>query len=148
MESNPAKARYHWRPARAWLCLIVYWLLSLGGAGVLAKSGMPSSQEFGYVIFIMLVLVSACMLTERGEWKLWRRVLWVPGSWLLHASLCASVIGFIGAMFAGRSEFEARATSFFGSLPIVLISMRRSRLFVTAEEPLQNSETKVLRDAA
>jgi len=125
------KPKTMWLQARLWLCLILFWQVSVIGAGVLARSEMES-LEGGWVILCMLALVILCMATERGRWSTWLRVGFVPLAWVAHAILSipagvivAGVLIFIG----GRIDLMDRATTLAAAVPIVLFAMRQSRLF-------------------
>lgn len=125
--------RFRWRWGRVALGLVVYWLTSTGGAGLL-RAGGQSTMESGWVISVMLVFVSICMATERGQWSAWRRVGFVPLAWIVHALLAPVAFG-LGILVyqSGRPDLLDRAITFFASIPIVLWAMWRSHLFVAPQ---------------
>ena len=122
-------APHRWLHARFWPALVGYWLVCTGGAGVLTRLGGANAGN-GWIILVMLVLVSICMGTERGDWQIWKRVGFVPLVWILHAvlSLPAGIV-VVGIV---SPELLDRALTFVASLPIAIFAMRRSRLFVTS----------------
>lgn len=120
--------RYRWRRDRLWIALLIYWFASVTGASLFVSSG----QEWGWIVLLMLVVIATCMITERGQWPWWGRVIWVPASWLLHG-LAAIPIGLLALpFFAARPELADRGIAFLTSIPFVVYSMWRSRLFTEA----------------
>ncbi len=126
------KVRYKWHHARLWFYLFFYWLITIGVAGILARSPKFQSLELGWVIIAMLLSVCICMATERGEWRIWQRIGFIPVAWFLHPLLMIPFQFSIGLLLykLGRFHLIDRSTAFWGSLPIVIFAMRRSRLFV------------------
>ena len=102
------------------------------GTGTIARAGVNQSYESPWIAFVMLVFVSVCMVTERGQWKTWHRIGFVFLAWILQAILTLPVLLTVGAFVhaGGRPDLVDRITAFLASLPIVVIAMRRSRLFV------------------
>ena len=142
-----ANPPYKWRHARLWLCLILYWLVSMIGAGILARVGVARA-ETSWIVLTMLALVIVCMISERGRWKTWQRVLFVPLAWIaqpllyiplaLPLALMIAVLDFGG----GRKDLVDRSIVFLSSLPVVLFAMRQSRLFVSAQAGGSESRTE------
>jgi len=79
--------QYSWHRRRFWLTLVLYWFTCTAGAGAIARLGAAESAERAWVIFVMLVLVTVCMLTDRGRWKIWQRIAAVPAAWITQALL-------------------------------------------------------------
>jgi hypothetical protein len=130
-------AKWLFRRGRPWLVLFLYWVVCMTGAGAFARAQGP---ETGWIIMIMLLLVGVCMYAERGDWKLWQRIGFVPLAWAIHAILsipAGLVVGFL--TFAVRPQLTDRATAFAASIPIVLYAMIHSRLFATKKSPLSDS---------
>ena len=126
--------RYKWHQARLWLCLLLYWLISMIGAGIIARlTEYPVfSHEIGPMVISMLILVSVCMATERGRWKRWQKICFVPFAYILHVVLFLPGL-FLLSPLASR-HLVGRGACFIASLPIVVFAMRQSRLFVFRHE--------------
>ena len=125
------KIKYRWQHKRLWPGLILYWLIATGGAKFIEER-----YEAGWVILIMLIFISICMITERGQWKLWQRRGLVPLSWIVEALLSPFAAFTVGALVysSGREHLVDRAIAFFASLPIIIFAMRKSKLFVTPKQ--------------
>ena len=128
--------RYRWLHARLWLWLLLYWLVTMMGAGVIARAGVTQNYEAIWVLFIMLVFVSVCMITDRGPWKPLYRIGFVLLAWITQAALTIPALFTFGLLVhsGGRPDLLERVTVFFASLPLLLIAMRRSKLFVKADK--------------
>lgn len=135
--ASPKKMVYRWLPVRLWLCLFLYWLVAMIGAGVVAQEG-AGGREAGWIIFVMLALVSICMASERGQWKVWKKVGLVPLTWLAHSALALPTALTVGVSLAqsGRSYLVDRGIAFVASIPIVIFAMRRSTWFVELDPHL------------
>lgn len=84
----------------------------------------------------MLVLVTVCMFTERGRWKMWHRIAAIPAAWIGQALLQVPALVAVGR----RPDIAERMVSLAASLPVVIFAMRQSRLFVTRHaNPAQES---------
>lgn len=125
--------QYRWMHARVWLWLILYWLISTIGAGIIARAGADVTAEVAWIVIVMLALVSVCMATERGQWKVWQRIGFVFLAWIVQAILTIFTLFTFGVLmyWGGRSDLVDRVTVFVASIPVVVFAMRRSKLFVT-----------------
>ena len=121
---------YRWQHARLGLCLLLYWLGCMIGAGVLARAG-AAKAETAWIVLAMLVVVTVCMITERGRWKTWQRIMCVPLAWVAQPLFAIPVALTIGVLVfgAGRKDLVDGTITFRSSLPGVLFAMRQSRLF-------------------
>lgn len=137
------KIKYRWRQKRLWLSLILYWLVATGGARFIEKQ-----YEAGWIILIMLIFVSICMITERGHWKLWQRIGFVPLAWIAEAILSPLAAFTIGVLVysSGREHLVDRAIAFCASLPIIIFAMRQSKLFVISKHYLETNSNQPLND--
>lgn len=136
---GPNKTKYCWRHKSLWLSLFAYWLTCTVGA-----SFVKSHHESGWIILVMLVFVSICMITERGQWKLWQRIGFVPLAWIVEAIL-SPLAAFTIGMFvyaSGQKHLVNRAVTLFASLPMVFLAMRRSILFVGLVDRPERSENQ------
>lgn len=126
--------KYKWHQARLWIFLLLYWLISMIGAGIIArlKEYPVFSHEIGPMLISMLILVSVCMVTERGRWKRWQKIGFVPFVYILHVVFFLPALAILSSWVP--SHFVGRAACFIASLPIVVFAMRQSRLFVFRPE--------------
>lgn len=125
---------YVWLPARFWLCLVLYWLTAMIGAGMIASVD-GHARESGWIVLTMVVLVSICMVTERGQWKVWQRIGLVFLAWIVQAILTIPIALVVVPLLllGNRADFADRGVSFVATIPVVVFAMRRSRLFVRAQ---------------
>jgi len=142
------KIQYRWRQGRLWLSLLLYWLIATAGISIIADH-LPNSHEGGWIILVMLVSVSICMITERGHWKVWQRIGFVPLAWVVEAILAPLFAFSIGAFVyaSGYPHLVNYVTSFFSSLPIVIFAMWHSRLFVRQKHEIEPNPNQPLPDA-
>ena len=127
-----------------WLGLILYWLTGTVGASFVQKH-----HESGWIILIMLVFVTICMITERGQWKLWQRIGFVPLAWIAEAILSALAAFTIGMFVygSGQQHLVNRTVTLFSSLPMVILAMRCSILFVRQADKQEQSGNQKLDNA-
>ncbi|MBU2541344.1 MAG: hypothetical protein KJ593_05550 [Candidatus Omnitrophica bacterium] len=121
------KTNWKWKPKRWWLGLIVFWLISTVGAGIIARSGGSYSHESGFTILIMLIFAILAACTDRG-WSIPKRIFWIIGIWIIHAFLMipASLI----AVLISKPYLAERTTSLLAAFPLVIWAMHRSKFFV------------------
>jgi hypothetical protein len=123
---------FRWKWRRLALGLVAYWLVSTGIAGIGVRLGNSDRVAAGSIIMMMVVFVIACMATERGQWKTWQRVGFVPLAWIVHALLTpVAVFTLLAFGVTSESRVFYRGTDFLASIPVVLYAAWRSRLFVT-----------------
>lgn len=113
-----AHVRYRWRRRRVWLTLIGYWFICTAGAGAIARLGANQSAEGAWVILVMLVLVTICMVAERGHWEIWKRVAAVPAAWLAQAVLQAPSLIVVGMPCCHGSAGCRRTNDWPGREPV------------------------------
>ena len=126
---------WRWRRNRLVLGLVGFWFLAGGGAGLLARSDSASLQSSAaaFITAVLVVVLVATAVTDRGGWGISLRFLWVVGLWILHAVLSVALLflfvkaGLYPDVDAGRLE---RAANLYAAFPFVVWAMRRSWLFV------------------
>ncbi|MFQ5918326.1 MAG: hypothetical protein ACE5I0_11000, partial [Candidatus Binatia bacterium] len=84
--------RFRWMHARLWLWLILYWLISTIGAGIIYRAGGNTVAEVAWIVFVVLGFVSVCMITERGQWKVWQRIGFVFLAHIIQAGLATPIV--------------------------------------------------------
>ena len=118
--------KYRRMPSRWVVGLILYWFLAIGGASLARES-----REAGWIILVMLVFLAICMVYERSNWGIWKRIGFVLLSWVLQSIISVLVVFSIGLLINEvRPHLVNRATSFIATLPLVIYGMQRSLLFV------------------
>lgn len=131
---------WKWKPYRWWIGLIIFWLFSTTGAGVIARSGGSYGDESGFIIFTMLIFAVLGAFTDRS-WSIPKRVIWVFGVWILQAILIFPVMFILlisfSDYFSVRPDLFDRAGNLFAAFPLVFWAMWRSKFFV---EPDVNIE--------
>jgi len=129
MTEKTDKINWKWRPKRWWIGLILFWLISTVGAGIIARTGnSPTySQESGFIILVMLIFAIFAVCTDRG-WNIAIRIVWVIGVWIIQAllQLPASLI----AVLISKPHLVERVASLLAAFPLVIWAMRRSKFFV------------------
>jgi len=86
------------------------------------------------------------MITERGQWKLWQRIGFVPLAWIVEAILSPFAFFAIGMFFyaSDQQHLLNRAVTLFASLPMVFLAMRRSVFFVRPVNGPEHSDNQPL----
>jgi hypothetical protein len=144
---SPKQQKRRWRPKRFVIGLLLYWFACMGGAGLLvriATQGGIGSRVYdgGWIILITLIMVAVCMITEIEQKKLWERILVTVLSvliayiaWTILIIPLELVVGlFIPHFSEAERHIYDRANSFIVCLPIVIWTMKRSRLFMMKHE--------------
>lgn len=120
---------------------MAYPVMALVGVLMLVDSGSGKNGP-GWIILLMLIVVSVCMWTEKGRLQTWHRIGFVFLSWILQTLLGLMVYLCIGIFLGPSSPYFDSIVAFLSSVPIVIFAMRQSRLFVaTAKEIIGASET-------
>jgi len=92
----------------------------------------------------MIILVSVCAVTERGRWRTWQRIALVPAAWIAQALLNVPAVLVVGMpVWAWRPEIADRVTSLAASVPVVIFTMRQSRLFVAPAQIVESERGSV-----
>jgi hypothetical protein len=110
--------KWKWRPKRWWIGL--------------ARSGISNEGEKGFIILLMLIFATVAAINDRA-WKIYIRVIWVIGLWVIHAILSFPIAFIIGPLFiyADRLYLLDRAVVIIAAFPLIIWAMRRSKYFVT-----------------
>ena len=124
------KVSWKWKPKRWWLALIVFWLFSTIGAGILARLGQPEGAGTGFIIAIMMVFLIWCAIKDRS-WKVPVRILYVIVAWIIHAILALPIgLAIIKGSIPVAPHLAGRLIALLAAFPIVIWAMRRSTFFV------------------
>jgi hypothetical protein len=124
------ETKWKWKPKRWWIGLIIFWLISTVGAGIIARNGGSSEQESGFIIMIMLAFAIWAACTDRG-WSIPTRIVWIVSIWIIHALLIIPILFTIGTLvYSVSPHLVNRSTSLFAAFPLVIWAMSRSRFFV------------------
>lgn len=57
---------WKWKPVRWQIALILFWLVSTVGTGVIARTTGSYEADAGFIIFIMLLFACFAALADRG----------------------------------------------------------------------------------
>lgn len=129
MQENPAK--YRWLRKRLAVGLLCYALASIVGASLVEYLIHPYLGSH-WRILVFLVFVTVCMITERGGWRVWQRALFVIVSKLLQpfvGGILALSLGMVLYKLGLKGVIDP-SINLLSALPLILLAMRRSRLFV------------------
>jgi hypothetical protein len=118
------------------LALAVYFLLAGYSSDIAALLGYPGTDGLQVITVGFFALIIICMLTERGRWPVWKRLVFVPASFVMHVVLTIPAGAMLGILKRSpdhvRTIGEQRAVFVLASLPILLYALHQSRLFVRA----------------
>lgn len=112
-------------PALAAFFGLCWWI-----SGRAREMQLPGAYEAGGIVLLMLAAVAACMLTERGEWPVWKRIAFVPAAFIAHTAICVQLAYEATFLTWTPVHMFQGGTALAASLPIVAYAMWRSRLFV------------------
>ena len=138
------KKQYKWILPRARTAILLYlaisfmgsvWLMNNAGNMVgINDTDFSIGSSFGFAALVMLLFVSICMATERGDWNIFIRIIFVPAMWLVNTYLAAftAIPAFILFMLLQiEINYYAHLSGLLISgLLIIAFSMRRSKLFI------------------
>jgi len=123
-ESN--KTNWKWRPVRWWVGLIIFLIISII-VGLILESIREGAGE-GAIVLIMLIYALFAAFTDRS-WKIYIRILWVIGVWIMEAILLIPII-FTAGYLLGPLGLANIGIPILAALPLVIWAMRRSTFFV------------------
>ena len=130
------KINWKWKPKRWWIGLIIFWFVSTTGAGLIAQAavGVPHA-EGAFIKLIMIIFLIHSAVTNRNNWSVFIRILWVFAAWVIQSLLLFPAAFSIGllAHYAGRPELAERGMDLSAALPVVIWGMRLSKFFVEPE---------------
>ena len=124
-------SHFRWRRGPTILGLAVFSLVVVGGTTALHARGLGVTEHMRLTYGSVLVLASVCMITERGSWRLWKRIAFVPLAWAIYAFVCAPV-ALLSVMFVvpDYPQLLCLVVISAASLPLAAWVMRHSWLFV------------------
>ena len=123
---NKGNNRWEWRPVRWWAGLIIFLIISII-VGLILESIKEGAGE-GAIVLIMLIYALFAAFTDRS-WKIYIRILWVIGVWIMEAILLIPII-FTAGYLLGPLGLANIGIPIFAALPLVIWAMRRSKFFV------------------
>jgi len=123
--------KWVWKNYSWIIVLIMYYSWSAVLSALYSGSINDYSKETGFILIFLFVIILIAIFTDR-EWKVYQRILWAIGVWLLQPFL-SLIIGFLIASIYFDSDkpwlFDRIVTT-LGALPFIIWAMRRSKLFV------------------
>jgi hypothetical protein len=133
MKEIAEKKQYKWILPRALTAILLYLVISIMGFKWIMSNSGSVGASFGFVTLVMLLFVSVCMATERGDWNIFIRIVFIPTMWLVNSVL--SIVMIIPAFFLFKllpienNYFIDLIGLLISGLLIIAFSMRRSKLF-------------------
>jgi len=129
-----------------WTGLLLYLVISIVCGELLMKYVEDALivGYFGLATLFMLIFVSVCMFTERGDWNIFIRIIFVPAMWLVN-SILAVLITFPAFILFSSLPIE---NNYFidligllaSGLLIITFSMSRSKLFIEMKTSNDNMD--------
>jgi hypothetical protein len=131
---------------KVWTGLLLYLVISIVCGELLMKYVEDALivGYFGLATLFMLIFVSVCMFTERGDWNIFIRIIFVPAMWLVN-SILAVLITFPAFILFSSLPIE---NNYFidligllaSGLLIITFSMSRSKLFIEMKTSNDNMD--------
>jgi hypothetical protein len=131
---------------KVWTGLLLYLVISIVCGELLMKYDEDALivGYFGLATLFMLIFVSVCMFTERGDWNIFIRIIFVPAMWLVN-SILAVLITFPAFILFSSLPIE---NNYFidligllaSGLLIITFSMSRSKLFIEMKTSNDNMD--------
>ena len=98
----------------------------------------------GRITLVMLVFVIVCMITHRGNWSAWKKIIVVPAAWIVQLTLQLPVAIGLSPFLAWIEPTKGdRVIVLFSSLPVVIFAMRYSRLFVRPANQIASQSSDI-----
>jgi len=120
------------------LGLGTYFLLAGYSSDIEALLGYPGTDGLQVITVGFFALIIICMLTERGRWPVWKRLVFFPASFVMHVVLTVPSGAMLGILKRSpdhvRTIGENRAQFVLASIPILLYAMHQSWLFMRPRE--------------
>ena len=131
---NSNKPRNRWNYVSLWITFSFYWLVSVLSSDIESLFGYEGSDGVYTISATFFLIIIICMVTERGRWQIWKRMIYIPLCFLFHVLLTIPSSAALGILKFSpdhvRTHAEQRAVFLLASIPILVYSMRQSRLFV------------------
>ena len=138
------KKQYKWILPRVRTAILLYlaisfmgsvWLMNNAGNMVgINDTDFSIGSSFGFAALVMLLFVSICMATERGDWNIFIRIIFVPAMWLVNSILSILMTFPVFILFLGLqieiNYFVDLIGLIISGLLITVFAMRRSKLFI------------------
>ena len=146
MSASSSNAASHWRQISVWVLASVYWLISVFASVIQKSVGLGEGDGVPVIAAAFFLIVITCMITQRTQWRLWKRILYLPASFLAHVILTIPSSEALGiakrSAGHGRTDAEQRAVFLLASIPILVYSMKQSYLFVRRWSPPNNGNIR------
>jgi len=132
--------KFCWKGRRVYFGFLLFWLLSSGGAGLLYKAGHEPNVQVGWILLCILPFILLPLFSDRS-WKIKGKLLWLITIFPLMGISYATfgMLGIFLCALANKPELADRAAHLFSFYPIVLFTMRRSKIFVELLAPHENN---------
>lgn len=132
--SRCSDRRYRWRVQDVRKDSVALAVLALCFLAMIVPLDRNPWSQYKIAVGLLYPMCAICMIYERGSWKPIMRVLYALVAPLLAGPLfvLAAVVyaGFTRPLTPPVSMFENKALAIMAVYPLILFSLRRSRLFV------------------
>jgi hypothetical protein len=131
---------------KVWTGLLLYLVISVICGELLMKYVEDAliAGYFGLATIFMLIFVSVCMFTERGDWNIFIRIIFVPAMWIVNSILGVLLTFPAFILFSSlpieNNYFIDLIGLLASGLLIIAFSMSRSKLFIEAKTSNDNKE--------
>jgi lysylphosphatidylglycerol synthetase-like protein (DUF2156 family) len=134
----------NWRQIPIWTAVSVYWVISVFSSQIQKLLGLGEGDGVWVIAATFFLIVIICMITQRTGWRLWKRIVYLPASFLAHVILTIPSSAALGILMRTvgreRTVAEQRAVFLLASIPILVYSMRQSYLFIRTEKTEASEE--------
>lgn len=135
-----------WKRVPSLLALAGYVAVAGLSSDIARVLGYPGTDGVRVIAISFFAVIVLCMFTERGRWPLWKRLAFLPASFLAHVVLTVPAAAALGVLRHSpdhvRTVGEQRAVFLLASFPILIVAMRQSRLFMrTSRRPAADADT-------
>lgn len=139
-EPGVGSAHVEWRRIHSLLVFGAYLVVAGFSSDIMSVLGRPGTDGLDAITVAFFGIIIVCMLTERGRWPVWKRIAFLPASFLAHVVLTVPSGAVMGVLMRSpdhvRTIGEQRAGFLMASFPVLIFSMRQSRLFVRPSRAL------------
>jgi hypothetical protein len=139
-ESNIPAGPLEWRTAPSLLTFAGYLALAGLSSDIVRALGHPDTDGLKVITAAFFGIIVVCMFTQRTGWPLWKRIAFLPASFLAHVALTIPAAATLGVLMHSpdhvRTLGEQRAVFLMASFPILILALRQSRVFVRPSRSL------------
>jgi len=128
-----ASTQLKWHKRRTFLTVIAYSLVALCAPYAFSQTELYAYRTYAWIAMSMLFLIIPCMCTDRGEWGIGYRVIFVSMALFLLPILTFFQMRHLFGKGLYSEDMAQILATFTSSLLFVFAALRRSRLFVSPQ---------------